>query len=185
MSLLYASDHDEFLPPVFTFQPGAGNGEKLLSLLAPYEGGEALHCPSDEPEFRRKELSRVEGTGKLGYVHDQGLSAFFRSAGQVQLINLSKVPDPSKVLFFRDPIRSIQTKQGGVQVGSPHGEYFVGSHLDGSSTPGLRYRRGNFSRFSASTRQSVIGFFRGPIQLNVCRECSLDFGEFSVGKRAE
>lgn len=144
MSLLYASDHDEFLPPVFTFQSGAGNGEKLVTVLAPYQGGEALHCPADEPEFRREELSRVEGTGKLGYAHDQGLSAFFRSAGQVQLINLSKVPDPSKVLFFRDPIRSIQTKQGDVQVGSPHGEYFVGSHLDGSSTPGLRYRRGNF-----------------------------------------
>ena len=144
MSLLYASDHDEFLPPVFTFQPGAGNGEKLVTVLAPYQGGEALHCPSDEPEFRREEVRRVEGTGKLGYVHDQGLSAFFRSAGQVQLINLSKVPDPSKVLFFRDPIRSIHTRGGEIEVGSPHGKFFVGSYLDGGSAMGLKHQRGSF-----------------------------------------
>jgi hypothetical protein len=132
-SLLYADDNDRFLPPIYTYDPTTGNGEKLLAVLKDYLGHESKRCPGDNPEFRKFQSSQVEGSGALGYVHDSSLVMQYNpKQPELKLINLDQVANPEGVLFFRDPIREVLIHDAAPHLHSPHGDRFMSTSLDGN-----------------------------------------------------
>ena len=138
-SLLYADDNDRFLPPIYTYDPTTGDGEKLLAVLKDYLGHESKRCPGDNPEFRKFQSLHVEGSGALGYVHDSSLVMQYNPKHpELKLINLDRVANPEAVLFFRDPIREILIDDAAPHLHSPHGDRFM------STTLGYGFRRLQF-----------------------------------------
>jgi hypothetical protein len=131
-SLIYADDYDHILPPIYTYDSTSGDGEKLLGVLHEYLGHESKFCPEDKPAFRKYESGTIEGTGPLGYVHDSSLTALYdpKQPGR-KLINLDQVSAKEEVLFFRDPIREILTRDNVPHIHSPHGDRFMSSNLEG------------------------------------------------------
>ena len=128
-SLLYASDQDDKLPPVFVFSESPNEQTKAYeTVMATYIASEKPRCPAD---------SLIHTGHEFGYVHCRSLVAWIPGyASGKRILELDiKGLDESQTPFMRDPVRGSETETvDGTRrsiLTSPHGQYFNIGYLDG------------------------------------------------------
>ena len=143
--LIYASDHNDALPPFYTFE-GADQGNRFKAVVSSYRKSSSLkhdyqfQCPSFEhPNDDSVRMPGPEGVlGSLSYVHCLSLRGIIPgfSTGS-RILTLYGLSDPENIHYLRDPIcgfGSAKDKDGTAYPGvlySPHGEGFNMANLDG------------------------------------------------------
>lgn len=129
---LYASDHNEQLPPFYSFDADPTSGEWFIRAIDKY--GKRSYSPlkftcyEDKADVHLARLPQVEGSGPLGFEHDQELRQSFKS--NTKIVDLREIEDPQNRIYLRDPIRSVVVENGRTFMNSQHGEPFVILFLD-------------------------------------------------------
>lgn len=137
--IMYASDHDEQLPPYFTFDsPSAA--KSLVAVTLPYvKDPRNFLCDQDVNALKNGSTQIDEGVqGTLSYVHSLALKGLIPTYSEHRpTLNPELVMNPETIALMRDPIRGYGTglnAQGALVDNvflSPHQSRFVVSYLDG------------------------------------------------------
>ena len=138
--LIYASDHNDALPPFYTFD-GADTGSQFQKLIKPYSKSEyLLICPAfDHPNDNSMRTPGSEGIlGTMSYVHSLSLRGIIPGfADGTRGLTLYGLNDPEHTAYMRDPVCGFgqaKDKDGNSFSGvlnSAHGGGFNIAFLDG------------------------------------------------------
>jgi hypothetical protein len=129
---LYATDHDDRLPPLYVFSETQGQASlDFKSALGPYLKQESLVCPEDRQAGNKTDFGYVHCKSLLGVIPNY-------SKGNRVLHLKGDIGDASKIPYLRDPVRrNGGWKPSGVDstpetnvLYSPHGAAFVIMYLD-------------------------------------------------------
>jgi hypothetical protein len=132
---IYASDNDDAIPISYSFD-GNESQTKYMEAIFPYTKNKDMFlCPQEQRNIKEKGATPTEEgiPGKMDYVHCLSLRGVIPNFSEnKRYLNLSKLPDQSKVPYLRDPIRGYGTAKDNKDIGflSPHGGGLVTVYLD-------------------------------------------------------